>query len=197
MTTNRHFNWLARYYDRVIRPPDAERLACLLDLPAGGWMLDAGGGTGRVSAALCDMVDRLVISDLSAPMLRQTTQKAKSADMHPTQARVERLPFADDTFNRILVVDAFHHFGDQTGAAEELARVLRPGGRLVIEEPDIRRFSVKLIALAETLALMGSRFRSPAAIREMLEEEGLDARVETAGTTAWVIAEKKLIGGWS
>ena len=199
MPVNRHFDLLAAFYDRVIRPPDAERLARLLNLPAGGWMLDAGGGTGRVASALCDMVDRLVISDLSQPMLRQTALKSPGPEgaLIPTQARVERLPFADGTFNRILVVDAFHHFGDQTRAAEELARVLRPGGRLVIEEPDIRHFSVKVIALAETLALMGSRFRSPAAIREMLEEEGLDARIETEGTTAWVIAEKKLIGGWS
>ena len=48
--------------------------------------------------------------------------------------------------------------------AAELWRTLKPGGRLVIMEPDIRLFSVKLVALAEKVALMRSHFLAPAAI---------------------------------
>ncbi|MBN1371311.1 MAG: class I SAM-dependent methyltransferase [Anaerolineaceae bacterium] len=187
MANNIHFDFLAPLYERFIRPPDAARLSGLLELPGDGWMLDAGGGTGRVASLLCPLVERLVISDLSFPMAQQASGKGC---VLPTQARVERLPFADDRFDRILVVDAFHHFGDQPGALSELVRVLAPGGRLVIEEPDIRRFAVKLIALAELLALMNSRFRSPAQIRAMAAAHGLDARVEIDGPTAWIIAVK-------
>jgi ubiquinone/menaquinone biosynthesis C-methylase UbiE len=197
MANNRHFDFLAPLYDRIISPSDPQQMKALLDLPARGWMLDAGGGTGRASAVLCPLVDQLVISDLSFPMLAQSQVKETAAAnktrcLAPTQARVERLPFPDGCFSRILVVDAFHHFGDQPGALRELVRVLQPGGRLLIEEPDIRRFPVKLIALAETLALMGSRFRAPAVMRAMLSELGLDARVETRGTTAWVIGQKRV-----
>ena len=39
--------------------------------------------------------------------------------------------------------------------------VLKPGGSIVIEEPDIRKFTVKLIALAEKITLMRSHFLSP------------------------------------
>ncbi len=187
MANNIHFDFLAPLYERFIRPPDAARLQSLLDLPGGGWMLDAGGGTGRVASLLCPLVERLVISDLSFPMAQQAGMKGC---VMPTQARVERLPFPDGRFDRILVVDAFHHFGDQPGALNELVRVLTPGGRLVIEEPDIRRFAVKLIALGELLALMNSRFRSPAEMQAMVASRGLDARVEVDGPTAWIVATK-------
>lgn len=189
MANNIHFDFLAPLYERFIRPPDADRLKSLLDLPASGWMLDAGGGTGRAAALLCPLVDRLVVGDLSFPMAQQAGRKGC---ILPAQVRVERLPFEDGRFTRILVVDAFHHFSDQPGALRELARVLAPGGRLLIEEPDIRRFGVKLIALAERLALMGSRFRSPEEMRVMAAALGLDARVELDGPTAWITAQKPL-----
>lgn len=190
---NRHFDLLAPLYDRLIPPPDPGNLRRLLDLPAQastpaeGWMLDAGGGTGRVSAMLCPLVERLVVCDLSQPMLAQAVEKGC---VQPAQACCEQLPFPDAIFQRILVVDAFHHFGKQVGALRELARVLRPGGRLVIEEPDIRRWQVKLIALGETVMLMGSRFRTPDWMREQMAACGLETRVETEQATAWVIGIK-------
>ena len=186
------FDLIAPLYDRVIRSPDPERLRMLLDLPGPGWLLDAGGGTGRVAAKLCPWVERLVISDLSQPMLSQAADKADGhCHLSLAWARVERLPFADGAFARILVVDAFHHFSDQPGALRELARVLQPGGRLVVEEPDIRRFGVKLVALAETLALMGSRFRPPEVMRAMIAGVGLESSAGDDGAgTAWVVGVK-------
>lgn len=188
MANNAHFDWIAPLYERVIRPPDPARIAALLDLPAPGWLLDAAGGTGRVAAQLCPMVERLVISDLSLPMLRQAAQKHNpNCRIACSQGQVERLPFQDGQFSRILVVDAFHHFSHQLESLRELARVLQPGGRLLIEEPDIRRAGVKLIALAETLALMGSHFRTPDETRAMVEAAGLQARADDDGAgTAWV-----------
>lgn len=192
MARNVHFDFLAPLYDRLIRPPDPARLRELLDLPpngepAPGWMLDAGGGTGRVASYLCPHVQRLVISDLSQPMLRQAGQKGC---VLPAQARAERLPFNDGLFTRILVVDAFHHFSDQPGTVSELVRVLAPSGRLVIEEPDIRRFGVKLIALGEMLLMMDSRFRTPDWMRGLLTRCGLDTHIETDQATAWIIGMK-------
>lgn len=192
MANNAHFNWLAPLYDRVIHPPDPARIQSLLALPAEGWMLDAAGGTGRVSAQLCPMVDRLIINDLSFAMLRQAAQKENAGCLdRRVQARVERLPFTDGQFSRILVVDAFHHFSHQADSLRELVRLLAPGGLLLIEEPDIRRAGVKLIALAETLALMNSRFRAPGEMRVMVEAAGLSARAEDDQQgTAWVLGQK-------
>lgn len=184
-----HFGLLAPFYDRLISPPDADQLRQLLDLPAPGVMLDVGGGTGRVAVLLQALVDRLILSDPSFKMLRQAQSKA--GNLMLVQGQAERLPFPDGFFDRVLVVDALHHFRDQQQAVHELARVVRPGGRLVIEEPNINRLSGKLVAFFEKLALMGSRFYPPAALREMAAATGLDASIVTNHKfAAWIVAVK-------
>ncbi len=193
MPNNRHFDLLARWYDRAIHPPlDPSFLQQALDIPASGLLLDAGGGTGRIAESLCALVDRWVICDLSLPMLRQVHQKNLfTCSLWLSQARSEHLPFPDSTFARILVADAFHHFGDQPGAVREFVRVLQPGGLLVIEEPDIRRPRVKLIALAETLALMKSHFCNGDEISAMMSAHGLTTQVkDDRVATVWVTGRK-------
>ncbi len=182
-----HFDLIASIYDRLIGPPDTERLQQLLKLPTHGWLLDGGGGTGRVSSHLNGLVGHIVVGDLSHRMLK----KAKEKKVCPVRTHIERLPFADEFFDRVLVVDALHHFCDQCEAIEDLLRVLKPGGRLVIEEPDFNHIGVKLLALAEKLFLMRSHFHTPQKIRDMIASCGYSAKIENDGRyTAWVVAQK-------
>jgi demethylmenaquinone methyltransferase/2-methoxy-6-polyprenyl-1,4-benzoquinol methylase len=181
-----HFRLLAPYYDRMLGPPDAAHLAALLKLPTPGWMLDGGGGTGRVSACLRALVGRVVVSDVSERMLAAAAAKRLFA----VRSRAERLPFADGAFDRILVVDALHHFDDQAAAIGDFERVLKPGGRMLIEEFNIDRAVVRLIAWAERAAVMRSRFLGPDRIRRMLVGRGLRVQVRTRRLSAWLLADK-------
>lgn len=182
-----HFDLIASFYDRIIRPPDISRLRHLLKLPINGWLLDAGGGTGRVSYQLSSFVEHLVVSDLSHRML----QKAGEKDIWPVRAHTEQLPFADEYFDRVLVVDALHHFCNQSEAIWDLLRVLKTGGRMVIEEPDYNHKLVKILALVEKMLLMRSRFYSPEKIQNMMMSCGVSSRIERDGRfTAWIVADK-------
>lgn len=182
-----HFSVLAPYYDGVIRLREPQRLIQRLGLPIRGRLLDAGGGTGRVAQALKGMAGDILVADLSMGMLRQAGEKD---GLLRVCAPTERLPFADGAFERILMVDALHHVINHKATARELLRVLQPGGRLVIEEPDVRTFTVKLVALAEKLALMRSHFLAPPAIAQMFAVPGVRTRVEAEGFNAWVVVEK-------
>ena len=162
-----HWDLVARIYDSVIHPPDPKKLLHLLQPSRGERILDIGGGTGRISQLLGQDLD-VIICDPSSGMLGQ----AKNKGIRACAAMAERLPFSDGSFARIIVVDALHHFLNVNAAAPELLRVLSPGGRLVIEEPDIREYKVKLVALAERLALMRSRFLSLPDLVQLFEAHG-------------------------
>ena len=169
-----HFDLLSRGYDqflgRVLGPPDMQYWRAALRLPVKGRLLDAGGGTGRISAALRADVGQVVIADCSRGMLRQARKKG---NIDLVRADVARLPFVDAAFERALIIDALHHFCRQKESIAEVARVLVPGGVLVIEEFDIRRWGTRAIALLEKIVLMGSRFPPPEEIQSMLREGGL------------------------
>ncbi|MCU0484657.1 MAG: methyltransferase domain-containing protein [Anaerolineales bacterium] len=182
-----HFDLIAPFYDRLFHVPHPEKLVEILALPTPGVLLDAGGGTGRVSHTLKPYAHQVVVADISRGMCAQAAAKEH---LQAVCAPSEHLPFADHTFERILMVDALHHVHHAPTTALELWRVLKPGGRLVIEEPDVRIFYVKIVALLEKLALMRSHFYSPPRIAALFN--GTSARIthQQDQYTAWVIVEK-------
>lgn len=181
-----HFRLVAPIYDRVITHVDPSLLRRLLDLPSAGLLLDVGGGTGRVSDALRDQVGEVVILDESPHMLMQARDKGYAT----VNAHGESLPFPDDSMDRILIVDALHHVTNAQAVLREFCRVLAPGGRLVIEEPDIERWQVKVLALAERLALMRSRFYTADALAQMMADCPVHAEIERSDHMYWVVVTK-------
>ena len=180
-----HFDFLAPIYDRAI---PFSRLDLLLDLlkPLDrGRLLDVCGGTGRVALALSPYVNFTCVLDLSRGMLDQATKKGLDAIFSPA----ERLPFDNDTFDRIVMIDALHHVFKQDMVILELWRILKQGGILVIEEPDLRKWQVKLLAIVEKILFMRSYFIKPPEIAKLFPTE---AKIEIVviGYNSWLVVKK-------
>jgi demethylmenaquinone methyltransferase/2-methoxy-6-polyprenyl-1,4-benzoquinol methylase len=181
-----HFTAIAGLYDRAAQFNPQAQLIDLLDLPPGGVLMDAGGGTGRVASALRSMVREVVVVDLSVGMVRYAAKK----QLMTTRASVEYLPFAHGSFDRIIMVDALHHVGNQSQAVSELWRSLAPGGKIVIIEPDIHKFTVKLVAFGEKVLLMHSHFLSAEKIVALLKVYSTEIRVISDKSSVSVCAER-------
>lgn len=187
MANNFLFDLIAPLYDHIINEKDKDALLEPLALPAEGWLLDAGGGTGRASAGLAGQVEHMVIADLSFSMLLSAKERGIT---NLVQASSTALPFPAETFSRVMVIDALHHMDDQPKSVAALLHVLKPDGRLLIEEPDIRVFAVKLIALGEKLLLMRSHIHTPSEIEGFARAAGAQTRLDSDGAgSAWIIAE--------
>lgn len=180
-----HFDFIAPVFARV-GYASLETMLEMSDLPTEGRLLDAGGGTGRVAGLLREHAGEVFVVDASFGMLSQ----ADRTRLGLACSISERLPFPNETFERIIMVDALHHVIHQANTAREMYRVLKPGGRIVVEEPDIRKFGVKLIAVAEKLLLMRSHFLSPQQIVELFSLDSVKASIHTTEGNAWVVIEK-------
>jgi len=180
-----HFDFIAPVFSRV-GYSSLEMMLAQADLPISGRVLDIGGGTGRVATAIREHAGEVIVADSSLGMLRQ----ADRTRLGLACSNSERLPFPNETFERIIMVDALHHVIHQGQTAREMYRVLKPGGRIAIEEPDIRKFGVKLIAIGEKLLLMRSHFLSPSKIVDLFSFDSVKASVHAAEGNAWVVIEK-------
>ena len=180
-----HFGVVAPIFSRV-GYSSLETMLAQADLPTSGRVLDAGGGTGRVANAIREHAGEVVIADPSLGMLRE----ADRTTLQLACSNSEALPFPNDSFERVIMVDALHHVIHQGQTAREMYRVLKPGGRIIIEEPDIRKFAVKLIAIAEKLLLMRSHFLAPDKIVGLFSFDSAKTSIHATEGNAWVVIEK-------
>ncbi len=136
--------------------------------------LEVGTGTGHWLEFLLDRSCRVVGLDLSTTMLSCARQALPSGEL--VQGRAEVLPFQDRTFDRVVCVNAFHHFTDKRRFLAEVRRVLRPaGGFLSIGlDPHAGRDRWWVYEyFPETLALDEERYPSADALRTAMVDAGL------------------------
>jgi ArsR family transcriptional regulator len=131
-----YFARSARQWDRLRRELYGAVFgdAALRGLLPRDWIVaDLACGTGAVAAAIAPHVARVVAVDHSPAMLRAARKRvAGLANVELRHGELERLPVETAACDAALLLLALAYVADPAGALAEAARVLRPGGRLVV-----------------------------------------------------------------
>ncbi len=193
--------WAQRdYEDRV------DRLALRGLLPPGGHHLaDLGAGFGRLTNEYGDY-DRVTLVDASLAMLAAAADRvAGDPRMALVRADVNRLPFADESFDTIVAVRLLVHLADPQPLFDEVRRVLRPGGAFIIEFPNRRHVlaMIRRIAGRQSWSPLGAApheyldghfAHQPRSVRRQLARSGLEVDAVRAVSFLRSATLKRLVG---
>ncbi len=175
-----------------------------LGLRPGERVLDVGAGTGVSTEELERSEAFAVGADLSTGMLRAGRSSGRTVPLVAGDAL--KLPFADESFDAVTISFALRNVVDTEAALHELARVTRPGGRLVVCEfstPTMPAFrTVYMQYLMRSLPVVARSVSSnpdayvylAESIRAWPDQQALAARI--AGSLAWRrVGWRNLTGG--
>jgi demethylmenaquinone methyltransferase / 2-methoxy-6-polyprenyl-1,4-benzoquinol methylase len=105
------------------------------------WVLDLASGTGDLALRMAPLLGergRLFITDINASMLKQARERmvesGYAAHIHYLQVNAEKIPFPDNTFDCLTIGFGLRNVTHKDIALQEMARVLKPGGKLIILE---------------------------------------------------------------
>jgi SAM-dependent methyltransferase len=166
-SARRVFGERAPFYVTSAAHTDAQVLARVVELAAAqpDWRaLDVATGAGHTALALAPHVRRVTAVDVTPEMLAEAAKLADARGLRNVefcQADAHALPFADAVFDLVTCRRAAHHFTDLPRALHEMARVLGPGGRLVIDDR-----SVPEDAAVDELMNELDRLHDPSHVRE-------------------------------
>ncbi|WP_181692971.1 class I SAM-dependent methyltransferase [Natronomonas sp. LN261] len=165
----RAFDLFAPLYDLFVPPTDGVALRKGLSVAerTTDRILEVGGGSGRVA----DEIDATVV-DPAGGMVR----RARRRGLEAVRASATDLPHPDGSVDAVVVVDALHHFPEGQRCLSEMARVLAPGGVLVVTDFDRGTRLGRALDRAERLVGFDPNFYTAPELESAIEAVGLDVR---------------------
>ena len=128
--------WRSSRLGRITDALEQQLLFELVSPVAGKTLLDVGCGDGALASELARRGAIVTGLDADPAMIAAARQRARTAttQMQLIEGQAENLPFNEGTFDYVVAVTVLCFFHDAEQAIAEMARVLKPGGRLVIGE---------------------------------------------------------------
>lgn len=122
----------------------------------GQLIIDAGCGPGTYGIMLAQKGNEVIGVEISPEGARVAKERAdtKKVSFLPVNGDLEKLPFHDNSFDICFCGWVLHHFPDINGVVVELTRVLKPGGRIILVEPNESNLAMRFSRFIEDLPLL-------------------------------------------
>lgn len=170
------FDDWAAYYDawfetpigKLVREYEAAVVLDLLQPGEGEAILDAGCGTGVFTIDFLRAGAKVTGLDVSGPMLEAARRKLDGLPFTAITGDMLALPFPDGGFDRTVSITALEFIKDARKAADELFRVTRPGGRVVVATLNsLSPWAARRQAKQDEHLLLEAHYRSPDDLRAL------------------------------
>ena len=144
------FNSWAKYYDKLLHLPfylSNKSVVQHLNPKVNSYILDVGCGTGILLQQLLRLDRNLYLYgiDISPEMVKISKKKFDKQPVEIIEGSASKLPYKDCSFDYVCCATSFHHYPTPEKSLEEIFRVLKPGGKLVLLDPFNTGTSRKII----------------------------------------------------
>ena len=156
-------------------------------------ILDVGGNTGKITDLYSGNSKKIFILEPEYKNLRFGMKRRKHIGF--VEGEAERIPFPSECFDKVVILLSFHHVRDQNTALQEIKRVLKESGRLIMLELDpCLRFGKCIMFYENTIRHMGCKFYRPLELKNKIEKQGFQKVIIKSATKRYfLIAYKQVI----
>jgi ubiquinone/menaquinone biosynthesis C-methylase UbiE len=134
-----------------------------VDIRSEDVILDIGGNTGKVTEAYSNNCKEVIVLEPKRNVVEYG--KSRRPNIKFVEGEAENIPLPDAYFDKVVASASFHHFSDHDKALEEMKRVLKPDGKIIILEIDPNTRRGERLKFCETVFHTGAKLYQPAQLR--------------------------------
>lgn len=168
-------NFIVKLQELIYTIGAAKRVQVMseyVDIRSEDVILDIGGNTGKVTEAYSNNCKEVIVLEPKRNVVEYG--KSRRPNIKFVEGEAENIPLPDAYFDKVVASASFHHFSDHDKALEEMKRVLKPDGKMIILEIDPNTRRGERLKFCETVFHTGAKLYQPAQLSKKIQAHNLE-----------------------
>ena len=162
-----------------------------IDISPGDILLDVGGNTGKITEVYArDCKEVVVLEPKHAVVEYGRTYRP---NIKYVKGGAENIPLPGEHFDKVVASASFHHFPKQDRSLEEMKRVLKSNGKMIIIEIDPNTARGKRLKICEGILHTGAKFYEPIQLKKKAEDHGFEVLSINSTTLGYFLTAVKSV----